>query len=216
MRRTAAVVILTLLALPALGSAAPSLTGPTGLVLIPTASTLGMAQWDVGAAGVWADDDANSSILYANVGLISGLEAGFTREKLESAEAETLLNAKLHLLAPPVGKLKLAAGMIDITDQVDRSPYIVLTHTLGAGILTRVGPVALPQVHVGVGGGRLDGLFAGVSTTVNRRWNLMAEYDGEHFNAGARTPVATNVEATVAVLDGLENVAAGLSFSSPW
>ena len=216
MRRTAtAAVILALLALPAMGSAAPSLTGPTGLILIPTAGTLGMTQWNVGATGVWADG-SGSSVLYANVGLLAGLEAGFAREEMEDAEAETLLNAKLHLLSPPVGKLKLAAGMIDITDQIDRTPYIVLSHTLGAGVLTRVGPVALPQVHVGVGGGRLDGLFAGVSTTVNRRWNLMAEYDGENINVGVRTPVATNLEATVAILDGLDDVAAGLSFSSPW
>lgn len=210
------VAIFLLLALPAAASAAPSLLGPTGLLLIPSADTLGLTRWNLGAVGIWSNDDPNRSLLSANVGLLPGLEVGFTREKSESAEAETLLNAKLRLFQPPLGRTTVSAGIVDITDQLDRSPYLVLTHTLGAGVLTRVGPVTLPQLHVGVGGGRFDGLFAGVSTTVNRRITLIAEYDSEDINIGARIPLAANLEATVAVLDGCDDLGAQVSFSSPW
>lgn len=217
MRRLAPTMALALaLAFPVAAAAAPSLLGPTGLMLIPSADTLGMTRWNVSIAGTWADGEPNATIISANVGLLPGLEAGFARAEPEDAEAETLLNAKVRVLQPPVGRITVSAGMIDITDQVDRSAYVVLSHTLGAGVLTRVGPVTLPQIHVGVGGGRLDGLFAGVTTTVGSRIGLMAEYDSEDINLGARIALAANLEGTVAILDGMESVAAQLSFSSPW
>jgi len=217
MRRLAVVFsLLVLLGLPAAVAAAPSLLGPTGLVLIPTAETLGMTGFNVGASGIRVDDGPDQSALYGNVGLQPGLEVGFIREKSEGSGAETLLNAKARLFKPPLGRISVAAGMMDITDQTDRTPYLVLSHTLGAGVLTSVGPVTLPQLHIGVGGGMIDGLFAGVSTTVNQRVGVMAEYDGDHVNLGARMPLTLKVDATVATLDGLKNLAGGLSFSSPW
>ena len=198
------------------GWAAPSLLGPTGLVTIPTADVLGMGQFTVGLTAVAADEGEEETILYANTGLLPRLEAGFAREEFDDAETETLLNAKLRLLGPLPGKVSLAVGMSDITDQVDRSGYVVVSHTLGAGLLTRFGQVTTPEIHVGAGAGRFDGLFGGVSTTVDRRVGLMAEYDGDDINIGARMPVAPQLEATVAALDGLGDLALGLSFSSPW
>jgi hypothetical protein len=216
--RQSAVVIATaaLLALSAWAWAAPSLVGPTGLIAVPTAEALGMAEWNLGATGVQVDDGDDATILYANVGLAAGLEAGVAREKVEGAEAETLVNAKLRLVGPLPGKVSVAAGMMDVTDQVDRSGYVVLSHTLGAGLVMRRGYVTSPQVHVGVGSGRLDGLFGGLSTTVSGRIGLMAEYDGENVNFGVRLPLAPKLEATAAALDGTEEVAVGLSFASPW
>jgi len=215
-RMVLVVALVSLLACATAAGASPSLLGPTGLILIPTAETTGMGGFSLGAAAVQMEEGNDASFLYGNVGLPAGLEVGATREKVEGADAETLVNAKLAFFRPPLGDLTLAAGMIDVTDQIDRSPYVVLTHTLGAGVMTSVGPVALPQIHVGVGGGMVDGLFAGVSTTISRKVGVMAEYDGEQFNFGARVPLAANAEATVAALDGLENLAAGISFSTPW
>lgn len=215
-RSSAVLVALSLMTLCGVASAAPSLLGPTGMILTPTASTVGMAEFDLGVSGIRSDDAPDETIVYGNVGPVPGLEVGVSQDKRQHAEGETLLNAKLRLFQPPLGKLTLSAGMIDIADQIDRTSYVVLSHVIGAGVITRVGPITLPQVHIGIGNGRLDRVFGGVSTVVDRRVEVMAEYDGHHVNLGARVPLALRFSATVAGLDGLSDLAAGLSFSSPW
>jgi len=197
-------------------NAAPSMLGPTGLILTPTADTLGMTEFDVGVSGIRFDDNGNETVIYGNAGVLPGLEVGVSHDRFGNEDSQTLVNAKLRLFRPPLGRFTLSAGMIDITDQVDRTSYLVLSHAIGAGVITRVGPVTLPQVHIGIGNGRLDRVFGGVSTVVGRRVEVMAEYDGAHVNVGARVPLALRFAATVAGLDGFKDVAAGVSFSSPW
>jgi hypothetical protein len=71
-------------------------------------------------------------------------------------------------------------------------------------------------VHVGLGSGQLDGLFGGVSARIGDRVSVMAEYDGNQINLGARLPIARNVEVTAAALDGLSDFGVGVSVGSPW
>jgi len=208
----------TVFALMVGGAAAwadPSLVGPTGLVTVPTADTLGILQWNVGGANVWAGSGPDESVVYANIGLLPRLEIGFSRIEPEDGDAETLLNAKLRILGLP-GKVTLAVGAVDLTDQIDQSAYVVLTHDLGAGIISPKGQFTKPQVHVGVGGGQFDGLFGGVSLTVSGKADVMAEYDGEDVNVGVRWPIIPKVSLTAAVLDGFDDLALGLSLKSPW
>ena len=217
MRRFAAGIAAVLLACAASGAwAGPSLIGPSGLVTVPTAEVLGMTEWTVGGTAFLVSDGPDANVVYANVGLLPRLELGFARADVEGSEAETMLNGKVAVLGPLPGQVSVAAGVEDITDQVDRSAYVVLSHTLGAGLLMRRGKVTSPQAHVGGGGGRFDGLFAGLSVTLDGRVALMAEYDGEDVNVGARWPLVANLEATAAALDGLEDFAVGLSLTSPW
>jgi hypothetical protein len=192
-----------------------SLLGPTGLVTVPTADTLGILQWNVGGASVWAGSGPDESVVYANIGLLPRLEVGFSRIEPEDGDAETLLNAKLRIVGLP-GKVTLAVGAVDLTDQIDRSAYVVLTHDLGAGIISPKGQFTKPQVHVGVGGGQLDGIFGGVSLTVSGKADVMAEYDGEDVNVGVRWPIIPKVSLTAAALDGFDDLALGLSLKSPW
>jgi len=215
-RLAVGIAALLLTALPVAAWAGPSLLGPSGLVTVPTAETLGMAQWNVGASALWVEDGDDVSLLHANVGLLPKLEVGVARTDLAEGEAETLVNAKLGLWLPIPGKISLAAGVEDITDQVDRSAYAVASHTLGAGLVLTEGKVTYPQVHVGIGGGRFDGLFGGVSVTIGGRVLAMAEYDGDDVNLGATWPLAMNLTGTVAVLNGLEDLGAGVALSSPW
>jgi hypothetical protein len=114
------------------------------------------------------------------------------------------------------GKITLAVGAFDLTDQIDRSVYAVVSHDLGAGILSPKGQFTKPQLHVGVGGGRLDGLFGGVSVTVGGKADVMAEYDSENLNLGVRWPLIPKVAVTAAALDGLDDLALGISLKSPW
>lgn len=195
--------------------AEPSLIGPTGLLTVPTAETLGLLQWDVGAANVWANGGPDTSVIYANIGLLPRFELGVSRFKAEDAEAETLVNAKFRVVGLP-GKITLAVGAFDLTDQIDRSPYAVVTHDLGAGIVSPRGQFTKPQLHIGIGGGRFDSIFGGVSVTVGGKADVMAEYDGSDVNLGVRWPLFPKVAVTAAALDGFDDLALGISVKSPW
>jgi hypothetical protein len=210
---------IAVLALSVSGSGAwgadPSLLGPTGLLTVPTADTLGLLQWDVGVANVWAGDGPDTGIIYANIGLLPRLELGASRLSPENGEAETVLNAKYRVVGLP-GKITLAVGAFDLTDQIDRSPYAVISHDLGAGIVSPRGQFTMPQLHLGVGGGRFDSIFGGVSVTVGGKADVMAEYDGSNVNLGVRWPLVPKVAVTAAALDGFDDLAVGVSLKSPW
>jgi hypothetical protein len=193
----------------------PSLLGPTGLLRVPTADTLGALQWNVGASNIWAAGGPDESSIYANVGLLPRLEVGASRNEFEDLESETLLNAKYAFLKLP-GEVSLAGGVIDLTDQIDQSAYVVVTHTLGAGVISPHGQFTMPQLHVGAGGGRFDGLFGGVSVLVGTKADVMAEYDGENFNLGVSLPLMPKVELTAATIDTFDDFGLGVSASSPW
>ncbi len=215
------VVVLGLAALPVGAWGSASLLGPTGLLLIPTADTLGMAQFNVGASWL-TPDSVDETVLYADVGVLPGLEVGATQEKLEGVDAHTLLNAKFRLPLGVAGaitaplKFSVAVGAVDLTDEEVRSTYIVATHTLGAGLLPSVGPVSPPRLTLGYGSGRFnDSLFGGISFNYARS-EVMAEYDGNKVNLGVKFPVAPKLEATVAGLDGVSDFAVGMQFCSPW
>ena len=211
-------VVLALVSLIAGGASAwadPSLVGPTGLLRIPTADTLGMLQWNAGATQVWAGSGPDESYVYANIGLLPKLEIGATRLEFEDQQAETVLNAKYRFLGLP-GQITLAAGIIDITDQIDQSAYAVVSHELGGGLVSPHGQFTMPVLHVGIGGGGFDGLFGGLSVTVGGKADVMAEYDGQEFNFGVRYPLIPKVSVTAASLDTFDDFSLGVAAHSPW
>ena len=214
--RTLLLVAAVLITLPVVASASPSVFGPTGLVSIPTAEVVGMMHWSAGITAVERDHSNDLTLICGNFGITPSLELGVTREKPEGHSAETLLNAKYRVLQPILGGTSLSIGAIDATDQLDSTPYVVLSHDIGAGYLFKEGELTSPQIHIGVGGGMLDGIFAGVSATVSDTVSLMAEYDSEDINIGVRFPLAPKLEGGVYAFDGLDDLGFGLNFSSPW
>ncbi len=211
-----AVVVIHLMAIASGAWAQPSLIGPSGLMRTPTAATLDALQFNVGISNVWADGGPDESYVCASIGLTSRLELGVTRAELEDLEAETLLNIKLRFLGPIPGKITLAAGAIDITDQLDQSGYLVLTHEVGAGAISSGEPFTHPQVHLGAGSGQLDGLFGGLSVTYAGKTDLMLEYDGREFNMGLRHVLVPRLWLSAAALDTFDDLALGLHLASPW
>ena len=212
----AAIIVLALMALPAVAWASPSMAGPTGLLFMPTADTLGMAEFNAGASAVWVDGGDDATLLYANIGIIPKLEIGFSREDVERSSAETILNAKFHFLGGLPGQIDISVGVMDITDQIDRSGYAVVSHELGGGIFEAKGRVSQPRIHGGIGTGRLDDLFGGISINVGETAVLLAEYDGDQVHAGVRWPILSTAEVTLALVNDLDDYAAGISVTSPW
>ena len=208
-------MVCLILALSTGAWASASLLGPSGLLLIPTADSLGMAQWNVGGS-ILTEDGLDLNAVYANYGISNGFEIGAARVSPEHQDSETLLNVKYRLPQPVPVKLDWAVGMADITDQLDRTTYVVASHTFGAGLIPKNNLLSAPRLHLGIGNGQLDGLFGGVSATLGNHVDVMAEYDGSHLNLGARLPLAHHLDVTAAALDGLSDFGVGLTLSSPW
>ena len=215
MRLYVVVAVLLLLVVPAWAQPAPTFEGPTGLIFVPTADVIGMGEFNVGGALAQLEGvDANW--ISANVGLLPQLEVGATRMKPEGGDAETMVNAKFRLAQPTLTATTISVGAIDITDQVDRSLYAVLSHDLSVVTMLGGEDFTNPRVHVGIGGGQLNGLFAGAQITYDDKVELMAEYDTEDINLGARLLLSKTFKATVAALNGFSDFGVGAAFTSAW
>jgi hypothetical protein len=222
---------LTCLAALALGlfvlpvAAAPSLGGYTGLLFVPTASTLGNTDYNFAYFSLGDHEGDNSHVWTGNFGFKGGFELGIARVKsgcdyeLKGAQAqdgyfsscgieETLLNAKYNF-RPQTSAHKpgLAIGVIDATGEIDTTAYVVATQSLA-----NVYKPNRPQLHVGIGSGMLDGFFAGISTSYSKL-TLMGEYDTHNVNLGARYAVNNEIRLHAGWIDGLDSLAVGASFN---
>lgn len=181
----------------------PSFRGYTGLIIIPTADALGKGEWN---AGFFFENVASETVndIVVNYGIAPGLEFGIDRFDIgdvgEDVHVEphdirvigdnnrhtTLLNVK-YRFAPEAGnRPALAVGITDITDEIETTVYGVASKTIGCDVRVWKGEVLTPRIHVGFGGGRQDGLFAGISGYIGNRVQLMAEWDSLDVNVGAR------------------------------
>jgi len=193
--------------------AAPSFFGYTGLVRVPTADALGWNDYNVAAFGLNLEEGADSNIYAANLGVAENLEVGFARVKPEDEPGETYLNAKYRFSVEEQGRPAVAAGVVDFTDEVDTTVYVVMGRMLGHRYGTSHGGISSPRIHVGVAGGQLDGVFGGVSAVLAQRIMLMVEYDTADVNVGARLALTDEIRAHVAALNGFDDIGVGLSYN---
>jgi hypothetical protein len=200
-----AALALGLFAMPV--AAAPSLGGYTGLLFVPTASTLGDTDYNIAYFSLGDD----SHVWAANLGMKGGFELGIARSKHSYccySTEETLLNAKYNF-RPQTSAHKpgLAVGVVDATGEEETTAYAVATQSLSP-----VYKPNNPQIHIGVGSGMLDGFFAGVSTTYSKL-TLMAEYDTHSVNLGARMAVGNDFRIHAGWINDLDDLAIGASFN---
>ncbi len=190
---TIGVAVLALVTAP-LG-AAPTLLGPTGLLIAPSADTVETARAQLG--GWLADDVANSVSLNAGIG--PGLEVTGAWVDPDHGDGEGILSAKWRFRQSSLASPAVAVGVIDVADQLDLTPYIVVQKGFevgGNGITALVGYANSDSL--------LDGVFAGAEMTINERYKVMVEYDGDDLNAGVRFPYKEKLDITAGVVrDGL-------------
>jgi hypothetical protein len=206
-------LICVFLLVTATAFAGPSFRGYSGLVYIPTADSLDMGEYNLGWFTVDVDEGIDHTLAAANIGLLAGFEVGVAREKPESGDAEVLLNGKLRFQSESFTHPEVAIGISDLTDEIDATPYLVVSKSFRppAQILHR--EVFNPRLHVGIGGGRLDGLFLGASVGIGHTATLMAEHDGEHFNAGLRFSVGNMIQIHGAALNDFDDYGFGISLN---
>lgn len=207
------IAILAAMLLPGLASAAPSFLGYTGLVVIPTADALDRGEYSAAAYAVDLESSSDSNVFAGNVGLAEMTEIGFTRIKPDGSDAETFINAKHAFRVETETHPGMAAGVIDVTDEVESTAYVVMSKAISrGGGSNRYGDVTAPRIHFGIGGGQLSGFFGGISASLGDRLLLMAEYDSSNINFGARLAITAEIRAHAALLDG-DDLALGASFT---
>lgn len=184
-----ALILVVLACLPAY-STIPSFRGYTGLIIVPTADALGKGDWNAGV--FWEDITETGAItdVVANYGLAQGLEIGINRFRRavddDDSDHQTLFNAKYAFMGESASRPAIAAGLIDVTDEIQTTIYVVASKTMGCSLRAWEGEMITPRITVGFGGGRLDGLFAGGSFWIGNRFQIIAEWDSLDVNVGGR------------------------------
>ncbi len=194
-------------------AAVPSIFGYSGLVAIPTSDCLDRGEYAASAFAVDVDSDTDANAYGGNVGIAPMTEVGFSRIKPDDSTGETWVNAKHQFMVETETHPAIAVGLIDITGETESTAYFVLTKSI-----TRTsgdneyGDVIAPQIHIGAGGGILEGFFGGLSASLGDRFFLMAEYDSSNINFGARLTITRELRVHGALLDG-DDLALGASFT---
>jgi len=190
-------LISTLVLIETSAQAIPSFRGYTGLLIVPTADALGRGDWNAGI--FWEDVSSGTVNSYvANYGFAQDVEIGFDRFRLDdNSPSKTLLNAKWAFLAETGGRPGVAAGIIDITNDIETTVYVVASKSLTTVLGTYNGEIITPRLHVGFGGGGFDGLFAAISTYLGKRIQVIAEWDSNNVQLGSRFRLTPSFTAHV-------------------
>lgn len=196
------------LALAAPVSASPSFLGPTGLLNTPTALTTPMLSYDA-----YFHAGENFLTYGANFGVTSALELGGTIFDPDNGGNEALFNGKYTLTRDTIATPGIAIGVIDVTDSIDTSAYLVLTKGFGRVALGGGSGFGL-RAHAGYGTGIFDdNVFGGAELLLGDRLSIIGEYDGLDFNFGASFRVGHGVQIKGGLFDG-DQFAAGISYSA--
>ncbi|HWR56406.1 MAG TPA: YjbH domain-containing protein [Negativicutes bacterium] len=190
MKKLFAGMLLFSLAASGTAAAAPSLNGPTGLINTPSADVVQNEDFSLGYNHL-----KQGEVLNFNIGIMKNVEMGISSFDPEAGSRQNRLNAKWNVIPETVVTPGLAVGVEDISDRGQRSAYIVGSKALPLGV----------RVHYGLGDGRYDGVFGGIEKTINPlgvltgdnafpATTLIAEYDGDDFNVGARLSLVSGVK----------------------
>jgi hypothetical protein len=189
-------------------SAEPSFQGYTGLLNTPSAYTVSPGAFNVGIFTTLQSDN-NCTTVTGNLGILPGLEGGVANVTREHGPNRLMLNGKFQVRGEGTVFPAVSVGVADITDEYDFSPYLVASKA--------VSPVGRtffnPAIHLGVGGGRFDGLFLGVTAGLGRQATVMAEYDSQNINVGANYSLSPEIKIYGGTFDGVSNLGFGISYS---
>ena len=213
---------LTLLAVVAMAAAAgsilwaaPSFMGYTGLLAVPDADVLGSGSFNAGYFSIQADEDITNFV--GNYGIGGNVEIGINRMRVKGEQSETLLNAKYAVRTETDKKVGLAAGITDATGEIERTIYVVGSKVIGKSKKMSMFDKEITNIrlHFGLGSGGLDGVLVGASAILGNRLALLAEYDGDNFNVGARLYLLEGLRAHAGFFDagGDNDFGLGISFT---
>ncbi len=225
----AAVIVLSLLMCSS-AVAEPTLNGFSGLLVIPTAETVAPRDFNLGVNSGELEDWEDFSY-YTNFGLDKGTEVGalvFRSDEESSSDMnsgsaassgyrysqdETFLNVKRRLTDGDEGPA-IAAGIFDVTDEVDTTVYMVGTWAQGRTVGRVEGKtVQFLNLHAGFASGMIEDFFAGVDMRFGPDMTIMGEWVEDDINLAARFSPANNFTVDAGFID-VEDLAVNVSYSS--
>lgn len=187
--------------------AAPSFSGSTGMINTPSADSLRGGQFSLGY-----HDLKDQKIGTFNLNLLPNVEVGVARHRMDAGENQTLFNAKWSFLPETVMTPGVAVGVEGLGDG-HRSAYAVASKALPLGF----------RIHAGVGNGRYHGAFGAIEKTINPlslitgnntfpATTLIAEYDGDGMNYGARISIIPGLKVEAGWRDSRSYVGASFTY----
>ncbi|MFQ6099278.1 MAG: YjbH domain-containing protein, partial [Armatimonadota bacterium] len=194
----------------------PSVLGRSGLVVAPTADTLGDGEYAFGVGFIDRDHTMQfgrtwkrtaSIAPYAAFGFLPGLEVGMRYTIYPSLNAydwgystNRAPYAHLRVLRESGRRPALAAFAEDLAGAPVEETYGVVASK-------RMGSL---QLSAGWGSGRFRGVFGGIACPIGRRARVVGEYDSRFVNLGAAVQL-DSLRVQLALLN-LDGVAAGVSY----
>ena len=187
----------------------PGLLGQSGLLATPTAD-LHRVGTVSGTASIMADGDSRA--LAATTSLQSGTEVTATLTSGDMPDA-VMLSAKHPIHISADGSVRVAIGVLDVTDEADTTFYAVGSKDISADILGRRRPVTL---SAGLGGGDLlEGLFVSGFAPLGPRTAAIVEWadvgHDDEINLGVAWAVRPGMRVKAGAVDG--DFAASLSLN---
>jgi hypothetical protein len=189
------------------GNADPSYFGYTGLIVVPTAETLGKGQWNA-AAYVKLHDISDTNQYSATFGAVDGLEIGLERSKAGvPVVTDTKINLKYAMPKAEPDDLSLAMGVIDATNEVETLVYGVASKNLihrktiesdadpqSAKALRHFRDISLDG-HFGLIGGTDSNFFVGLELKLGKYVSVLGEHYNNSKNAGVRAHLTDKLTA---------------------
>ena len=192
------------------GAAAPSISGSTGMIHIPTADSLRPGQF---AAGTYYWKDHGTAV--AAVGVSRDIEISAAAPWGNDGSEAWTVNAKYNLNPEMLLIPAVSIGIEDIGGQGRRSVYGVLSKALPYGL----------RIHLGTGTGRFDGIFGAIEKVLNPTslrkkhsgfpvTSIIVEMDGNKMNYGARMRMARGLRLDAGWLGREERIYLGLTYTN--
>ncbi|MEI6519702.1 MAG: hypothetical protein WCO98_06645 [bacterium] len=161
-------------------AAIPALACYSGLVLIPSADTVGAKQYSVELQmdGSISKPKADTFYINSQVGITDNVEVGVDYDLSKGVSSRVLLNAKYRFIKSADGKQAAAIGICNLTSKNKSNPYLAGTQDFN--ILR--GHVGLMEIN------EKTRFFIGIDRDINDKLNLMADYtsgDDNYSSIGA-------------------------------
>jgi len=197
--------------------ASPTINGPTGLVMMPTAEGLKYKEFNTGLNYLppfhkGEQDDDGETIgedkegvfsYYANLGTFEGFEIGFTGK---GGREGVFINMKYYLVSDTTeNPLTMAIGLQNLCSYYDTGLYMVASKQM--------------NMSLGLHFGFLGRFYSGTSDTnmmfgtkyfLNEQWALLLDTVGEHnvysWNIGMQVQLAENVALNLSGINLLNPV----------
>ncbi len=203
-------VCFTSLFLTVPGAAAPSVTGSSGMIRIPSADVLRSNEFSTGYY-YWQDGGA----AVAAVGLPPNIEVSASVPWQNGSPGIWNVNAKFSLNQEMLLIPAVAVGLENIAGQSPTSIYGVISKSLPYGY----------RIHLGAGNGRFSGFFGAIEKVLNPTklrkkpsgfpvTSIIAEMDGRKMNYGARIRLAHGLRLDAGWLGQDKKMYLGLTYTN--